>query len=92
MLILARTAGHSGRLNMEQSLQLRIRDRAYEMWNASGRFDGQADQHWLAAEREVLAHMTEGPSAPKAVTANESPRPRAKAKTSARRQRIAKAS
>jgi Protein of unknown function (DUF2934) len=77
---------------MEQSVQLRIRNRAYEMWNGSGRLDGQADHHWLAAEREVLAHMTQALSAPKADTAIESLRPRAKAKTSAGRQRIAKAS
>jgi hypothetical protein len=77
---------------MEQPLQLRIRNRAYEMWNAGGRLDGQAVQHWLAAEREVLAHMTEALPAPKADTAIESPRPRAKAKTSAPRKRMAKAS
>jgi hypothetical protein len=77
---------------MEQSLQLRIRDRAYEMWNAGGRLDGQADQHWLAAEREVLARMTEACSVPKADSAIESPRRRAKAKTSAQRKRLAKAS
>ncbi len=36
------------------SLEDRIRNRAYELWIASGRLDGQADQHWLTAEREVL--------------------------------------
>jgi hypothetical protein len=43
---------------MEQSLQHRIRERAYKLWNASGCRDGQAEQHWLAAEREVLAEMS----------------------------------
>ncbi|HEY7243267.1 MAG TPA: DUF2934 domain-containing protein [Xanthobacteraceae bacterium] len=33
----------------------RIRNRAYELWIAGGRLDGQADQHWLTAEREVLS-------------------------------------
>ncbi|HZD61473.1 MAG TPA: DUF2934 domain-containing protein [Xanthobacteraceae bacterium] len=40
---------------MEQNLKNRISERAYEIWAAHGRMDGQADQHWLAAEREVLA-------------------------------------
>ena len=42
---------------MESSLQNRIRERAYELWNAGGRVDGHADQHWLAAERELLVEM-----------------------------------
>ena len=43
---------------MDQSLKNRISERAYEIWAAHGRADGQADQHWLAAEREVLAAST----------------------------------
>jgi len=40
---------------MEQSVQERIRQRAYQLWDTSGRMNGQAEQHWLAAEREILA-------------------------------------
>jgi Protein of unknown function (DUF2934) len=40
---------------MEQGLEQRIRQRAYEIWEALGRPDGDSDQHWLSAEREVLA-------------------------------------
>ena len=40
---------------MDHSLKKRISERAYEIWAAHGRVDGQADQHWLAAEREILA-------------------------------------
>jgi len=40
---------------MEPSLEQRIRERAYEIWNASGPEDGRADEHWLSAERELLA-------------------------------------
>ena len=40
---------------MDQSLENRIRERAYEIWIAQGCVHGQADQHWLAAEREILA-------------------------------------
>jgi hypothetical protein len=60
---------------MEQSLQ-RIRERAYEMWNLGGRFDGRADQHWLAAEREVLAEMTAHTSAAKTVASRRHTRDR----------------
>jgi len=40
---------------MDQTLENRIRERAYEIWTAHGCMHGQAEQHWLAAEREVLA-------------------------------------
>ena len=43
---------------MDQSLENRIRERAYEIWIAQGCVHGQADQHWLAAEREILATST----------------------------------
>jgi Protein of unknown function (DUF2934) len=43
---------------MDQTLENRIRERAYEIWTAHGYADGQADQHWLAAEREILAAAT----------------------------------
>ena len=46
---------------MEQSLENRIRERAYEIWAADGYVHGQADQHWLAAEREILAASTVAP-------------------------------
>lgn len=39
---------------MEQSLEVRIRERAYEIWNAQGCPDGRADEYWLTAEREIL--------------------------------------
>ncbi len=43
---------------MDQSTENRIRERAYEIWTAHGCVHGQADQHWLAAEREILAAST----------------------------------
>jgi hypothetical protein len=43
---------------MELSLHNRIRQRAHELWNAGGRLDGQAEQRWLAAERDVLEQMS----------------------------------
>jgi Protein of unknown function (DUF2934) len=43
---------------MDHSLENRIRERAYAIWAAHGYVHGQADQHWLAAEREILAAST----------------------------------
>jgi hypothetical protein len=49
---------------MDQNLTHRIRERAYEIWAAGGCRDGEADQHWLMAEREILQ-----PPVPMAVAA-----------------------
>lgn len=51
---------------MEQALELRIRQRAYEIWHANGCTEGKSDEHWLAAEREVLASSCELFCAPEA--------------------------
>jgi hypothetical protein len=61
---------------MDKSLENRIRERAYEIWTQHGCVDGQAQQHWLAAERELLAAST-------AVLAGQS-NPNKKARSSAR--------
>jgi hypothetical protein len=61
---------------MEQSLHHRIRERAYDLWNASGGMDGQAEQYWLAAEREVLAEMSAHLPAAKTVASDTSRRQR----------------
>ena len=50
---------------MEQALEERIRERAYEIWNATGRMHGHADQQWLAAEREVLAAESSSTKSPR---------------------------
>jgi len=39
---------------MDENLTQRIRERAYHIWFASGCPNGEADRHWLAAEREIL--------------------------------------
>jgi hypothetical protein len=36
-------------------LQHRIRDRAYELWQAAGEPQGKADQFWQQAEQEIRA-------------------------------------
>ena len=43
---------------MAQHLVERIRERAYQIWVASGSPEGEAQQHWLTAEKEILAPLT----------------------------------
>jgi DUF2934 family protein len=38
-----------------QDVEQAIRERAYDLWICEGRQDGNAEAHWLAAQREVLA-------------------------------------
>jgi Protein of unknown function (DUF2934) len=61
---------------MDNALERRIRERAYEIWNTTGRPDGRAEQHWLFAEREVLAMLVVESPAPQPAP-NRRPRSRA---------------
>jgi Protein of unknown function (DUF2934) len=73
---------------MEQVLEQRIRLRAYQIWEAVGRPDGDSDRHWLAAEREVLAASVQPmirPAANKKAPARKSPRQAKPAKSNARK-------
>jgi hypothetical protein len=38
-----------------QDLDQAIRERAYHLWIESGCEDGNADAHWLVAQREILS-------------------------------------
>jgi hypothetical protein len=38
-----------------QDLEHAIRERAYHLWIADGRPEGNADGYWLSAQREILA-------------------------------------
>jgi hypothetical protein len=77
---------------MEQSLHHRVRERAYELWNASGRMDGHAEQYWLAAEREVLAEISNQLPALKTVASDPSRRQsRHRTNIGSQRKRTAKA-
>jgi len=62
---------------MEQALKQHIRQRAYEIWDALGRPEGDSHQHWLTAEREVLTTSMQPvarPTAKKTPTARKTPR------------------
>jgi hypothetical protein len=48
---------------MQSNMENQIRERAYQIWEASGYQDGAADQHWLAAECEMLASFAASTSA-----------------------------
>jgi hypothetical protein len=37
-----------------QDLEQAIRERAYSLWIDNGCPDGNAEEHWIAAQREVL--------------------------------------
>lgn len=43
-------------MNLEQ----RIRERAYEIWDAEGRGEGQDVEHWLQARDEIEPFHKEG--------------------------------
>jgi hypothetical protein len=38
-----------------QDLEQAIRERAYHLWLEEGRQHGNAEAHWLAAQRDILA-------------------------------------
>jgi hypothetical protein len=63
---------------MDQALETRIRQRAYEIWDRLGRPDGEAGAHWLAAERELLKAsmdaITPAPKTAKQQAQRKSPR------------------
>jgi hypothetical protein len=80
---------------MEQTLEQRIRQRAYEIWHAHGCTEGKADEHWLAAEHEVLSSANVLAVAAQASTlfaATDSVAPRKEKKRGGRVPRAAKAS
>ena len=76
---------------MEQALQRRIRERAYELWNAGGRVEGRADHHWLVAEREVLSEMSREIAVAKTVPAKPRLQKRQRANGGWEHRRTAKA-
>jgi hypothetical protein len=52
--------------------EMKIRERAYALWEEEGRFEGRAQDHWYRAERELAAF-----AAAPAVKAPASPKRRA---------------
>jgi HSP20 family molecular chaperone IbpA len=44
----------SGKEALHQAIQVRVAERAYSLYEASGREEGNAERHWLQAEDEIL--------------------------------------
>jgi len=42
------------------NLEEAIRERAYQLWVADGRPEGNPDNYWLNAQREMLTHAAAG--------------------------------
>jgi hypothetical protein len=42
--------------NDEALLELKIRERAYQLWEEDGRPQGYHVEHWLKAKSEILGH------------------------------------
>ena len=42
------------------NLEEAIRERAYHLWTADGQPEGNAEMHWLKAQREILSTSLEG--------------------------------
>ena len=61
---------------MQHTLEHRIRERAYEIWSMNGRVDGNAVDHWLAAEREMLSSTSFQPTTTKPKGRRKQPRNR----------------
>jgi hypothetical protein len=58
---------------MGHELEQRIRERAYELWVMSGYSHGRDEEHWCAAEREVIAAMPLPAKAKKKKSATKMP-------------------
>ena len=44
--------------NLDRDLSDRIRERAYEIWVATGCSHGDAERHWFTAEQEILTRSS----------------------------------
>ena len=46
---------------MNDDLVLRVRERAYKIWEENGRPDGREIEHWLHAERDLSWERKQAP-------------------------------
>lgn len=49
------------------NIEERIRQRAYEIWDAEGRPEGQEAEHWLRARDEIEPYEQEGDAPPDSI-------------------------
>lgn len=72
-----------------QELEQAIRERAYHLWVADGCNDGNADAHWLTAQREVLASSLSSIARVKVSEAVPATKKKAKAAATKRKRKAA---
>jgi Protein of unknown function (DUF2934) len=63
------TESNGDQLVMDNELEMKIRQRAHEMWEGESCPDGLAERHWLEAEREVTEEAENAATAATAATA-----------------------
>jgi hypothetical protein len=51
--------GNGNGTHVPTDIEAEIRRRAYELYEGRGHSDGQAEQDWIQAEREVLARQSQ---------------------------------
>ena len=62
----------------EKTIEDRVRDRAYALWEKDGRPDGRSDEYWQQARSEVDAEEAEpGNESPEDATEKRQPPPAA---------------
>jgi hypothetical protein len=62
----------------ETTIEDRVRDRAYALWERDGRPDGRSDEYWQQARSEVEAEEAEpGNESPEDATEKRKPPPAA---------------
>jgi hypothetical protein len=62
---------------MDPELRHRIEERAYALWEANGRPEGRALDHWLQAEQEIVNQSVAGEEDPLAGIDQETARSQA---------------
>lgn len=72
-----------------QNLEEAIRERAYHLWVADGRPEGNADAYWLSAQREILMISLDSPVALAEEAALAEPVKKAKARSGKSKRRAA---
>ena len=58
---------------MDPELRQKIEERAYALWEANGRPEGRALDHWLQAEQEIVNQSVAGEEDPLAGIDQETP-------------------
>jgi hypothetical protein len=70
-------------------LEEAIRERAYHLWIADGRPDGNPDNYWLNAQREMLTHSLDRAVAEDSALVTTKPAKKAKVARPRKSKRIA---